>query len=214
MAAPRPPRPAASRRPRGAAARAAPPPPASGPPGELLLDRAEDRLADAFGGLIKFWGFGPHAGRVWALLYLSPESLSAPQIARRLRMSAGSVSQTLRLLQRWGVVRRFRAPGRKLLLHTGTQDVWTSVARVLGEREAHMLRDLAELLRELVESAPAARAGGADPARLEHTERRLRALQRLVRAASALLEAFLAAGTLDLGPLRRVMRLVTGRGEP
>jgi DNA-binding transcriptional regulator GbsR (MarR family) len=127
-------------------------------------------------------------------------------------MSAGSVSQTLRLLQRWGVVRRFRAPGRKLLLHTGTADVWTSVARVLGEREAKMVRDLAELLRDLAELVARARAAGADRDRVEHVDRRLRALGRLSRAALATLEAILAAGTLDLGPLRRVMRLVIGGG--
>jgi DNA-binding transcriptional regulator GbsR (MarR family) len=181
------------------------------PTGDAILDALEDRLCDAMGGIIRFWGFGPHAGRVWALLYLDPRPLSAPEIARRLHLSAGSVSQTLTLLQRWGVVRRFRAPGRKLLLHTGTHDVWTSVARVLGEREAKMVRDLVDLLRDLLARTAAARAAGAAPERAAHVELRLRSLLRLARVAAGILEAMLAAGTLDLGPLRRVMRLATRR---
>jgi DNA-binding transcriptional regulator GbsR (MarR family) len=179
----------------------------------VILDRVEDRLCATVGDLIRFWGFGPRSGRVWALLYLSPGPLSAPEIGRRLRMSAGSVSQTLRLLQRWGVVRRFRTPGRKLVLNAGTANVWTSVTRVLDEREARMVRDAATLLTELLEATPRARAAGADPVRVEHVERRLRALRRLTRVGRAILEAILAAGTLDLGPLRRVMRLAVGRRE-
>jgi len=180
------------------------------PPGDGILDDIEDRLCAIVGDFIRFWGFGPHSGRVWALLYLNPRPLSAPEIGRRLRMSAGSVSQTLRLLQRWGVVRRFRVPGRKLVLNMGTADVWTSVSRVLGEREARMVRDAAAVVRELIETLPAARAGGADPTRVAHVERRLRALGRLTRTARAILDAILAAGKLDVGPLRRMMRLAVG----
>ncbi len=176
-----------------------------------LLDGVVDRLADRIGVLIRFWGFGPHAGRVWALLYLSPRPLAATDIAARLRLSAGSVSQTLSLLERWGVVRRFRAPGRKLLLCAGTADVWSSVMRVLGEREAQMVRETTALLEELLGEAERARRAGENAAEAAHVEGRLRSLLRLSRAADAMMSALLAAGTLDLNPLRRLMRLVPGR---
>jgi DNA-binding transcriptional regulator GbsR (MarR family) len=174
------------------------------------LDVVVDRLADRVGAMIRFWGFGPHAGRVWALLYLSPRPLAATDIAARLRLSAGSVSQTLSLLEHWGAVRRFRAPGRKLLLCAGTADVWSSVMRVLGEREAGMVRETTALLEELLGEAERARREGADAAESAHVESRLRGLLRLSRAAGAMMSALLAAGTLDLNPLRRLMRLVPG----
>jgi HTH-type transcriptional regulator, glycine betaine synthesis regulator len=174
----------------------------------LALDAVVDRLAERVGELIRFWGFGPHAGRVWTVLYLSPRPLAAPELAARLGLSAGSVSQTLSLLERWGVVRRYRAPGRKLLLCAGTGDVWRSVMRVLGEREARMVREASALFAELLAEVGRARAAGADPVRAGHVEVRLRAMLRLSRAAEAMLAALLAAGTLDLSPLRRLMRLV------
>jgi HTH-type transcriptional regulator, glycine betaine synthesis regulator len=185
------------------------------PRGEALLDDVERRLAAALGGLIQFWGFGPHAGRVWAVLYLSPRPLSAPELAARLRMSAGLLSQTLTLLERWGVVTRFRAPGRKLLLHAGAADVWSTVTRVLSTRELGMVRDLIALTGSGAETARRARLTGADPRRAEHVEQRVLGLRRLARVGETLLTVLLAAGTLDLGRLRGAMRLVgTGRLGP
>jgi DNA-binding transcriptional regulator GbsR (MarR family) len=185
-------------------------PPAAGTP---RLDEVVDRLTERVGALIRFWGFGPHAGRVWALLYLSPRPLPAPEIGARLGLSAGTVSQTLSLLERWGVVRRFRAPGRKLLLCAGTADVWGSVMRVLGERETSLVRETTALLERLMLDVGRARAAGEDAMQAAHVEARLRGLLRLSRAAETMMAALLAAGTLDLGPLRRLMRLLPqGKG--
>jgi DNA-binding transcriptional regulator GbsR (MarR family) len=185
-----------------------PHPSSPAPRGDALLDEVVQRVAQSIGGLIKFWGFGPHAGRVWAVLYLSPRPLSAPELAARLRMSAGLLSQTLTLLERWGVVTRFRAPGRKLLLHAGADDVWSTVTRVLSNRELGLVRDLVTLTDEAAAAARRARAAGADPRRVDHVERRVLALRRLARVGEALLAVLLAAGTLDLGRLRGAMRLV------
>jgi DNA-binding transcriptional regulator GbsR (MarR family) len=204
----------AARRGRGGPTVASPtaPPPAPAPAparGDALLDDVEARVAEGIGGLIRFWGFGAHAGRVWAVLYLSSRPLSAPELATRLRMSAGLLSQTLTLLERWGVVTRFRAPGRKLLLHAGADDVWSTVTRVLSSRELGMVRELVTLTGNAADTARQARATGADPRRAEHVEHRVLALRRLARVGEALLTVLLAAGTLDLGRLRGAMKLVS-----
>jgi DNA-binding transcriptional regulator GbsR (MarR family) len=177
--------------------------------GDALLDEVEARIAACLGGLIRFWGFGPHAGRVWTVLYLSPRPLSAPELATRLRMSAGLLSQTLTLLERWGVVTRFRAPGRRLLLHAGTEDVWSIVTRVLSSRELGMVRDLVALAGTAAETARRARTTGADARRAEHVERRVLALRRLARVGETLLTVLLGVGKLDRGRLRGAMRLVS-----
>jgi DNA-binding transcriptional regulator GbsR (MarR family) len=200
----------AARRGRGGttAPPAGPPLPAPATRGDALLDDVEAHVAACLGGMIRFWGFGPHAGRVWTVLYLSPRPLSAPELATRLRMSAGLLSQTLILLERWGVVTRFRAPGRKLLLHAGAEDVWSTVTRVLSSRELGMVRELVALTGGAAETARRARATGADAPRAEHIERRVLALRRLARVGEALLTVLVAAGTLDVGRLRGAMQLV------
>ena len=50
-------------------------------------------------------------GRVWAVLYLSPEPLTAQDLRELLRLSSGAVSMILSDLSRWGVVRKGLDPG-------------------------------------------------------------------------------------------------------
>ncbi len=159
------------------------------------LDGIEDRVGRHIAALIDFWGFGRHAGRVWTLLYLRPEPLAAPTIAVRLGMSAGSLSQTLRLLERWGAIRRQRVGHR--LLHAQNDDVWGSVVGVLNQREGRMVRETTALLGQSLKEIDA--AAHEAPERAAHMRLRLRALQRLSRAAEVLLGAIAAARALDLG---------------
>ncbi|HLM42374.1 MAG TPA: ArsR family transcriptional regulator [Myxococcaceae bacterium] len=51
---------------------------------------------DAVGNVIEFWGFKRNQGRVWALLYLRGEPLTAGEIERELDLSKGGVSMLLR----------------------------------------------------------------------------------------------------------------------
>ena len=76
------------------------------------LSRWEAIAVDAVGNVIEFWGFKRNQGRVWAFLYLRGEAFSASAIEKQLELSKGGVSMLLRDLERWGVVRRVRAPGQ------------------------------------------------------------------------------------------------------
>ena len=70
------------------------------------VDGAVGMVAEAIGELMEFWNFKPSMGRVWAVLYLSTEPLSAEDICSTTGLSAGSVSMTLNELRLWGVVRK------------------------------------------------------------------------------------------------------------
>ena len=48
---------------------------------------AELRVAEVIGGLMEFWGFKAVMGRLWTILYLSPEPLSAAELGERLQRS-------------------------------------------------------------------------------------------------------------------------------
>src|SRR5437764_94140 len=68
-------------------------------------------VADAVGALMEFWGFKRVMGRVWSLLYLRGEPLSAAELCEQLNISSGAASMTLSELEHWGVVKRSRKPG-------------------------------------------------------------------------------------------------------
>ena len=56
---------------------------------------SEAAVSDVVGRLIEFWGFKRNMGRVWTVLYLSPEPLSADDLCHSLKLSTGAVSMTL-----------------------------------------------------------------------------------------------------------------------
>jgi HTH-type transcriptional regulator, glycine betaine synthesis regulator len=70
-------------------------------------------VTELIGRLIEFWGFKRNMGRVWAILYLSPESMTAADIRDRLKLSTGAVSMTLSELSRWGVVKKLWVVGER-----------------------------------------------------------------------------------------------------
>ena len=83
---------------------------------------------DAVGNVIEFWGFKRNQGRVWALLYLRGEPLTAGEIERELDLSKGGVSMLLRDLER--------------VQHLVATDAWMSAVRQIGNRMTVVL-DLA-----------------------------------------------------------------------
>src|ERR1700757_2150382 len=95
----------------------------------------EASVSDVIGRLIEFWGFKRNMGRVWAVLYLSPEPLSAEDLRHSLQLSSGAVSMTLSELSRWGVVRRVWIQGERKDFYAAEVQLWRMISRVFNERE-------------------------------------------------------------------------------
>jgi DNA-binding transcriptional regulator GbsR (MarR family) len=78
------------------------------------------------------WGVNRTAAQIHALLYLSPEPLTAEEISETLALARSTVSTGLRELQVWGIVR---------------------VIHVLGDRRDHFetLGDLREMFRVILD---------------------------------------------------------------
>jgi DNA-binding transcriptional regulator GbsR (MarR family) len=69
-------------------------------------DREVARFIDAAGNTTHSFGLGKLIGRLFALLYLSPEPLCLDQIAGKLKISKASASITVRQLASWHAVRK------------------------------------------------------------------------------------------------------------
>ncbi|NMO23585.1 MarR family transcriptional regulator [Pyxidicoccus fallax] len=126
------------------------------PAAEGKLAAWEVIAVDAVGNVIEFWGFKRNQGRVWALLYLRGEPLTAGEIERELDLSKGGVSMLLRDLERWGVIQRVRLPNDTAWRYAAETDLVRMVTHVIEEREAGFVAriraDLAEA-RRLAESS-------------------------------------------------------------
>jgi DNA-binding transcriptional regulator GbsR (MarR family) len=161
--------------------------------------------ADAVGALMEFWGFKRVMGRVWALLYLREDALSAAELCDQLSISSGAASMALAELERWAVVRRIRKPGDRREYFEAETEIWKMISRVLRERELVQIEralEVFERAREKLRTLPAP----GERARLQDIADRLGKLVDLARVGRALLMAMVQQGRVDLGPLMRFPR--------
>src|SRR3954462_13501738 len=87
-------------------------------------------------------------GRIWSVLYLSPDPLSAEDIRQALRLSSGAVSMTVNELLRWGVVRKVWVQGERKDFYNAEVHLWRMISRVFNEREKSEIVVAIEALEE------------------------------------------------------------------
>lgn len=165
----------------------------------------EDLALEAVGTVIEFWGFKRNQGRVWALLYLRGQALSAAEIQRALHLSKGAASVLVRELERWGVLRRVRRAQDRTWRFEAEEDLMAMVRRVLESRESALVsrvaEDLAraeELVRRDRSAAPEVRA-------------RLGRMLKLARATERALEVFHQTAHFDAVPVVDALVAAPGR---
>lgn len=155
----------------------------------------ESMAIDAVGNVIEFWGFKRNQGRVWALLYLRDEAMTAADIEKELELSKGGVSMLIRDLERWGVVLRVRLHGDSSWHYRAETDLMQMARRVIEEREftfiARIRADLAEA-RKLAEQ---------DPATPKPKIERIRRMESVAEATETALTIFLKTSRFDVGAM-------------
>jgi DNA-binding transcriptional regulator GbsR (MarR family) len=99
------------------------------------------------------WGVNRTVAQVHALLYLSPESLTAEDIAETLSVARSNVSTSLKELQNWNLVQIDNRIGeRRDFFHTSA-DVWALFLTVVEQRvEREIVPTLAMLRRCAIEA--------------------------------------------------------------
>ena len=99
------------------------------------------------------WGVNRTVAQVHALLYLSPESLTAEDIAETLSVARSNVSTSLKELQNWNLVQvDSRMGDRRDFFHTSA-DVWTLFLTIIEQRvEREIIPTLTMLRRCAVEA--------------------------------------------------------------
>jgi DNA-binding transcriptional regulator GbsR (MarR family) len=168
------------------------------------IDTAELRVAESVGGLMEFWGFKAVMGRLWAILYLSPQPLSASELGERLSISAGAVSMALADLQSWGAVKKAWRPGERRDYYEPETSIWKMVSRVFRERELGKVREAIDAFDDAIKRVQKARtrASADEKKRLKFIENRLSSLLTLARIGEGLIAMLVAGQPVDPQPLK------------
>ena len=173
----------------------------------LALSAAEIAVSDAVGRLMEFWGFKRNMGRVWAVLYLSPDPMSADDLRHALSLSSGAVSMTLSELGRWGVVRKVWVQGERRDFYTAEVQLWRMISRVFSEREKTEIKDAVEAFEDALAKVDKLRTS-PDPkvrARAELQYDRIKNLLELAKLGYRLIDALVSTAKLDAEPLVRFL---------
>ena len=167
-------------------------------PSELLV-------SDAIGRLIEFWGFKRNMGRIWTVLYLSEQPLTAKDLRERLHLSSGAVSMTLNELMRWGVVKKVWIQGERRDHFVAEGNLWKMVSRVLAERERTEIREaLSAMERALADLDERAKSKDrAEREKAKAQRERIKQLLELAKLGGRLLDALVQTARVDASPLVR-----------
>ena len=101
------------------------------------------------------WGVNRTVAQVHALLYLSPEPLTAEEIAEALSVARSNVSTSLRELQNWQLVQATHQMGDRRDFFSTSRDVWQLFFTVLEQRVEREIEPTIAVLGKLANDARA-----------------------------------------------------------
>jgi DNA-binding transcriptional regulator GbsR (MarR family) len=125
------------------------------------------------------WGINRTVAQIHALLFISPKPLTAEEIMDTLAVARSNVSNSLRELQIWGIVKMVHVMGDKRDHFESMKEVWEMFRVVLDERKQREIDPTIRLLRECIEEAEQ----GKDTDK--YTERQLRKLNEFFETTTA-----------------------------
>jgi len=98
------------------------------------------------------WGVNRSVAQIHALLYLSDRPLHAEEICIALGLARSNVSNGLKELQSYTIVRRVHVEGDRRDHFTAETDLWDMLMKIAAERKRRELDPTIQLLGELAES--------------------------------------------------------------
>ena len=103
------------------------------------------------------WGVNRSVAQVHALLYLSPEPLTAEIIAEQLSVARSNVSTSLRELQNWDLVQDSHQMGDRRDVVSPSHDIWQLFLTVIEQRVEREIEPTIAALGRLAAERPAGR---------------------------------------------------------
>lgn len=120
-----------------------------------MLHPAMEKFILHWGEMGEAWGLNRSVAQVHALLYLQGRPMQAEEIAQTLSLARSNVSNSLKELQGWGLIRIVHVLGDRRDHYESLTDVWEMFRRVLAERRRREVEPTIRTLRACVEDAEA-----------------------------------------------------------
>jgi DNA-binding transcriptional regulator GbsR (MarR family) len=175
------------------------------------LGTVEAGFVQSWAGLAQAFGMDSMLGRVHALAFLSPESLSATEVALALKLSTDQAADYLDSLTRWGAVREVGSDGDEPRFEADG-DPWSWFLVTLKERGRREFAPLVQSIRDANRHAQELRTT-LEPGASEDLHRiaRIARFSDFVEQIAGLLESFASVGA---GPVMSALRMMAKVRSP
>jgi DNA-binding transcriptional regulator GbsR (MarR family) len=132
------------------------------------LSPARQKFVLHWGEMGTRWGINRTMAQIHALLYLSDRPLSAEELATTLEVARSNVSNSLRELQNWKIIRLVHLAGDKRDHYESLHEVWEMFRLILNERMTREIDPTRELLQRcLTDETPDGALDGTARHRLQ-----------------------------------------------
>ena len=99
----------------------------------LEIEKVRDYFIEIAGSMAGNLGLNSIAGQMYALLYISNDPVSLDEITHILKVSKGNVSVNIRVLERWGAVKKVWVKGSRRNFYKANEDILGIVTSRLKE---------------------------------------------------------------------------------
>src|SRR5215467_10442313 len=114
------------------------------------LNPVQQKFVLHWGEMGTRWGINRTVAQIHALLYISPQPLHAEEIAETLGVARSNVSNSLRELQGWGIVRVTHQLGDRRDHFEAMKDVWEMFRIIVEQRKRREIDPALQMLRECI----------------------------------------------------------------
>ncbi|MCC6144642.1 MAG: ArsR family transcriptional regulator [Candidatus Hydrogenedentes bacterium] len=122
------------------------------------LSPAQQKFVLHWGEMGTRWGINRTVAQIHALLYIVEEPMSAEDIAHTLSVARSNVSNSLRELLSWSIVKVVHVLGERKDYYTCDLDVWSMMRRIIEQRKQREIDPTIEALQECVEESKSSKS--------------------------------------------------------
>ena len=174
----------------------------------MQLSDIASRFVLHWGEMGSAWGVNRTVAQIHALLFFYGKPLHAEEITETLGVARSNVSNSLKELQAWNLIRTTHELGDRRDYFETSSDVWELLRTIVRERKQREFDPTSQLLRELI-AEPAFEAEPPDAQdRVHETLRLMESLgiwtEEMLRLSPATLDKILRLGA-------SVQRFVRGK---
>lgn len=135
----------------------------------MKLTPTTERFILHWGEMGARWGVNRTVAQIHALLYLSEQALAADEIADTLSVARSNVSNSIKELLSWRLVKVVHVMGDRRDHYETSKDVWELFRLIVDGRKQREIEPTLALLGELLASAELKREPAGTRKRIEET---------------------------------------------